>query len=442
MEEINYTSARALLKKACERYVAHNEAQLHKLQGKTVFFHEYGWHEPQTSPPGFGNWLSIYAFNYLYERICRTDLHSWETVWMDSKSLNEQSYYKEFGFVKFKLYNIGREMIGREEGSYLNANVFDPSIVLNNLKAMAGTLNYTMLQLFLDNNEPDFQIKFQEYRERNKSLYPFSWDSGLGYTLSLKSEDTLIEANTLYIEAHDQVLHYTVLARDGEIKTGTISFDELFQARTVSFLGYESVSWLIDPSMQEDRYWARPLFTLDELYPLLPKILEIASKRVHILPISQQLQASLEHLKSLIDFIAGLPRYQSSSDIQRVHDVFYDTYPVFEGYIKGIAVKELKEILDAPHLSDEESLQQVELQLKSKGTTAILMKNRQSQSEQILKVLSVVSILVGIGVFTTLGLAFKRYYDSGGHSFNFFKPLSSDLYEEAENVTAHVKKML
>lgn len=439
MEEINYTSARALLKKACERYIAHNEAQLHKLQGKPM---TDGWEngrvEKKIVSPGLASWLRSYAFDYLYRIIREIDCYGGTTH--DFNNLGNENYYYIYGVVKFKLYNIGKD-IRDSHGSYLHANVFDPSIVLNNLKAMAGTLNYIMVESH-PNGGSDFQIKFQEYRERNKSLYPFSWDSGLGYNLSLKSEDTLIEANTLYLEAHDQVLHYTVLAPDGETKTGAISFDELFQASTVSFLGDESESWLIDPRMQEDRYGKRSSFTLDELSPLLPKILEIASKRGHILPISQQLQGSLEHFKSLIDFVVELPRYQSSSNIRRVHNVFYDTYPAFEGYIKGIAVKELKEILDAPHLSDEESLQQVELQLKSKGTTAILMKNRQSQSEQILKVLSVVSILVGIGVFTTLGLAFKRYYDSGGHSFNFFKPLSSDLYEEAENVTTHVKKMV
>ena len=71
---------------------------------------------------------------------------------------------------------------------------------------------------------------------------------------------------------------------------------------------------------------------------------------------------------------------------------------------------------------------------------AILTKNRQSQSEHILKVLSVVSILIGVGIFPTLVLVFKRLYDSGGTSINFFKPLSKNLVEDVESITANINK--
>ena len=72
----------------------------------------------------------------------------------------------------------------------------------------------------------------------------------------------------------------------------------------------------------------------------------------------------------------------------------------------------------------------------------ILTKNRQSQSEHILKVLSVVSILIGVGIFSTLGLVFKRLYDSGGTSINFFKPLSKNLVEDVESITATISNGL
>ena len=116
-----------------------------------------------------------------------------------------------------------------------------------------------------------------------------------------------------------------------------------------------------------------------------------------------------------------------------------DSYPTFEHYLKGLAVKELKATLANPDLSDEASIQAVEQQLANPITRDILTKNRQSQSEHILKILSVVTILIGVGIFPTLGLVFKRLYDSGGTSINFFKPLSKNLYEDVATITSSVE---
>ncbi len=46
--------------------------------------------------------------------------------------------------------------------------------------------------------------------------------------------------------------------------------------------------------------------------------------------------------------------------------------------------------------------------------------------------------LIGVGVF---GLAFKGDHDSEGHSFNFFKSLSSNLYEEAESILRALRNL-
>jgi hypothetical protein len=52
--------------------------------------------------------------------------------------------------------------------------------------------------------------------------------------------------------------------------------------------------------------------------------------------------------------------------------------------------------------------------------------------------LSVISICIGLGVFTTLGLVCKRLYDSGGRSINFFKPLSQNLYETLNSTVSEL----
>ena len=109
--------------------------------------------------------------------------------------------------------------------------------------------------------------------------------------------------------------------------------------------------------------------------------------------------------------------------------------PVFDSYLKKLAAQELKDILDDTSLEDNEAIEQVEFQLKNHSTLALLNKNNQSASEQNLKLLSVIAVLIGVGIFTTLALVAKRLYDSGGTSINFFKPLSTNLCEDLEHIT-------
>ncbi|MDP3267447.1 MAG: hypothetical protein Q8M40_00215 [Legionella sp.] len=101
---------------------------------------------------------------------------------------------------------------------------------------------------------------------------------------------------------------------------------------------------------------------------------------------------------------------------------------------------ELKAILENPDLDDKQAVQGVENRLKNDITIKLLTKNRQSPQEKDLKFLSVISILIGIGIFTTLSLIFKRLYDSGGTSINFFKPLSQNLYESMGNITSNLEE--
>ncbi|MCL4415672.1 MAG: hypothetical protein M1365_03065, partial [Actinobacteria bacterium] len=155
-------------------------------------------------------------------------------------------------------------------------------------------------------------------------------------------------------------------------------------------------------------------------------------------PLSIKIYKTLKELQGIACFINDtLPEYHSKY-INYLSNVIKRSFPTFEGYIKGVAVRELKSILDDTMLSDEEAVKAIALQLKNEDVRDILGKNRQSQTEHILKVISVVLIAVGIGIVPTAVLAAKRLYDSGGTSINFFKPLSQNLCEDAEYLTADV----
>ena len=150
-------------------------------------------------------------------------------------------------------------------------------------------------------------------------------------------------------------------------------------------------------------------------------------------PLSLQIYTTLNQFRLLV------PNLHSNNGHFGLHTHLAKLYPIFESWLKGLAVQELKATLANLNLSDEASIQAVEQQLANPITRDILTKNRQSQSEHILKILSVVTILIGVGIFPTLGLVFKRLYDSGGTSINFFKPLSKNLCEEAATITSSIE---
>lgn len=155
--------------------------------------------------------------------------------------------------------------------------------------------------------------------------------------------------------------------------------------------------------------------------------------------LSIQIYKTLENLKLRARFAELIMEKNdlllNISDFSRTLE---DVAPFFEGYIKGVAARELKDILDNPDLNDQDAVKSVEKQLKDGVTLQLLKKNRQSQQERDLKFLSIISIFIGIGVFTTLGLVCKRLYDSGGTSINFFKPLSLNLYETIEGIATDI----
>lgn len=179
-------------------------------------------------------------------------------------------------------------------------------------------------------------------------------------------------------------------------------------------------------------------------------------------PLSTKLYLTLRHLNALAKFVNGLADYNLTKSTDRI-TIPFSAYmqnisstdkkiewvanttkgicinlknmtKEFHHYLKGVAVKELHAELVKPNLSDKQQLESFEALLATGKTKAILYKNRQSINERELKFLSFISILVGIGIFTTLGLAFKRLYDTGGRSVNFFKPLSQELFENASQV--------
>ena len=153
-------------------------------------------------------------------------------------------------------------------------------------------------------------------------------------------------------------------------------------------------------------------------------------------PVSVNIHKELMKLQSLISFIDTLPEYRFKNGYLLKY--LNDSLPTFESYRKYLAVQELKEILDDVSLNDEDAVKKVALQLKNPITVELLEKNQQSDTEYMLKVLSLVLVAVLIGVIPTICLASKRLYDTGGSSINFFKPLSKNLCEDVENITADI----
>ncbi len=159
-------------------------------------------------------------------------------------------------------------------------------------------------------------------------------------------------------------------------------------------------------------------------------------------PLSLRIDQTLNNLKALCKLAKTLPCYLSN---ERSKDEMDDlrwhldkASSTFESLIKSIIVGELKSILDDKSLSDKDALEGFERHLKNGRTLDILGKNLQSESEQRWKLYSVIGIVFGIGILTTLGLVAKRFYDSGYTSINFFKPLGQNLIEDIEAVTANI----
>jgi hypothetical protein len=153
-------------------------------------------------------------------------------------------------------------------------------------------------------------------------------------------------------------------------------------------------------------------------------------------PISVQIYKSLMKLKSLISFVDTLPEYRPQSSF--LIREFNTWLPTIESYRKGLAVEELETILDDATLSDEDAIKAVALQIKNPITSELLEKNQQSDTEYMLKVLSLILVIVLIGVIPTVCLATKRLINTGGTSINFFKPLSKNLSEDIDSVTADI----
>lgn len=157
-------------------------------------------------------------------------------------------------------------------------------------------------------------------------------------------------------------------------------------------------------------------------------------------PLSVHAYKTLMRLNALISFVDTYPKYHAKEKPSLKH-YFNELLPTFEGYIKGIAVQEIQAILNDKQ-RDAAAVKMVASRLENPITLEILAKNRQSQTEYFLKVLSVVLISVGIGVLPTLFLAAKRLYDTDGASANFFKPLSKNLHDETCFITSNVRPEL
>lgn len=155
-------------------------------------------------------------------------------------------------------------------------------------------------------------------------------------------------------------------------------------------------------------------------------------------PISTKLHLSFKHLSALIVQLAAKDNLDALSfRVLRDH-LQQNLSNDFQGYVKSIAVRELLQVLNTPAITDKQRLENFKMQLNAGKTKEILYTNRQSQTEHYLKVLSVISIFIGIGIITTLGLSAKRLYDTGGRSANFFQPLTRDLADNMKTIIDNI----
>jgi hypothetical protein len=187
-------------------------------------------------------------------------------------------------------------------------------------------------------------------------------------------------------------------------------------------------------------------FHMEKRYPQLAQIKiernyqENDLTAIKYAPLSVQIYKTFENLKLRMQFAESIME-QNAWVFGLAYKTLEKATSAFEGYTKGIAVRELRAILVNQHLGDKEAVQAVEAQLKNGITFLLFKKNRQSELEKDLKLLSLITMFIGIGIFTTLGLIGKRLYDSGGKSINFFKPLSQNLHETIECITLGLEEI-
>lgn len=322
MSKTDHKKAREMLRKACERYLLHKDAQLATLlaeTGNTSAFIEFQRVSSKSEPsPGFEDWVS-FEYSQMLKDIYNIDWSKGGTGYQDEWYCSDEEYLEIYPFGMIKFF--------KKELKHLDQ--LDPELVLSNLNALIDRLNYTITH---------------EYTKPITSI-----------------ED---EVDTL----------------------------------------------------KEDFGYRESDYSYDENTPLSIKI-----------------DNTLKKFRKFITFVNTFPNYSDSLNLgARLEKAL----PTFNSYLKRVAISDLNTILSDSSLSDEEAIKLVETQLRQKETVEILTRNQQSQSEQWLKIVSVASILVGVGIFTTLGLVLKRLYDSGGTSINFFKPLSEHLYDDIERITA------
>jgi hypothetical protein len=188
-------------------------------------------------------------------------------------------------------------------------------------------------------------------------------------------------------------------------------------------------------------------FHMERILPLTQKKVECNYQENDLIaiknePLSTQIYKTLENLKLRSQFAASIMEKNIyTSHLSSLCRTLEKARPAFEGYIKSVAVQELKATLKNTDLKDKEAIKRIEDQLNHGITLELLRKNRQSKLEKDLKLLSLISIFIGIGIFTTLGLVCKRLYDSNGTSINFFKPLSTNLHETIDSVISDLEDL-
>lgn len=386
MKKVNYEEAREMLNLALDRYIEHNQQQLHNINQKTVMRSS----EKQES---------------LYDR-------HWDG--------NNKWIFKPLQYIKKLIFGFttleGKDYYNREE-DYFNTLHFgkikfsprdlsNPAVFLHNLIALNKTLYCAVLEKgYITVSEDSFLTRLREFR------------SSLDYFNHVYED--LENASLGWYRLNDD---YNSIGNE----TQTCSINKYIIHRPHN-------------SIFSDRNTVTDLENKNHGYKILLPYLEDKVGQESLLSI--QIYSTLQCLKSLIDVIYQLPELKKFGHIAEIKWEFDEIYTIFEKYLKGVVVAELKATLNSDP-DTENAVKAVERQLHDPIIAKILTKNHQSENEYYLKLLSVISIIFGVGIITTLGLTIKRYCDSGGSSINFFKPLSQNLVDRIDDIASNSENFL
>lgn len=213
----------------------------------------------------------------------------------------------------------------------------------------------------------------------------------------------------IQVQLKNECQHYLNEKQQQDLKSAL-----LFQ--TAMLIAYEAMGKDVSQRFSVARARIHPASMLDEFVTVhqLADSQYAPSDRDD--PLSTKLYNEFQAVKALL-----IKRKISEKKLQEFSTNMMDV-------IQKQAVVELKELLEEK--DSKKALQNCATHIQRGKTKEILEYNNMSKVEIGLKILSVMSILILVGLIPTAILMAKRYYDSAGASVNFFKPLTRNIEDD------------